>query len=166
MLPKLRRDRHAERDRTWPPWTARLRARLGLPPDHHAAVMAALRRDDRPLRLAYSRQAGTAIADLRDRLAMPEDHDRLAWPCFEDYREMIFASQKRSGRQDRHRLWESGSATIERAFRIDGLDFRAVITGERCNLVREVEFVSLDPNRAGHAVELAPWTCELGRNRA
>jgi len=58
------------------PWRVRLRARLGLAVDHHAAVMTALRRDERPLRAAYARVAHHTVADVRDRLAEPGDHDR------------------------------------------------------------------------------------------
>lgn len=132
-----------------------LRARLGLPPDDYAAVMAALRLDESPLREAYARVAHTTVAAMVERLAEPGDHDRLALPRFEDYRRAYLPLSKSSWRRYARLLWERRGDTVERAFRMNALDFAMIVTRARGGVIREVEFV-LDEgeNARGHVVRL------------
>lgn len=104
--------------------------------------MTALELDDCPLRAAYARVAHTTVADLRDRLAEPGDHERRAWPTFDAYRAMVMASQRHSRASDRRLLWKRQSTMFECGWRFGGLDFAEIITRERAGLVREVEFVA------------------------
>ena len=137
-------------------WKARLRARLGLAPDPHAAVMAALRRDDRPLRAAYARVAHLTVADMRDRLAEPGDRDKPAWATFEHYRKACFPVRKADWRRHASLLWERDGVIAERAFRINGLDFAMIVTREQGGLIREVEFVVGAAEQAkGYVVRVA-----------
>ena len=116
----------------------RLRALLGLAPGDHAVVVAALRQDDRVLRAAYARIAHTTIADMRERLAEPGDHDRLAWPSADDYSAMVMRSQRHVWRSDAHLLWQDDGG--DRGWRFAGLDFGEVIVRRRDGRPHEVEF--------------------------
>lgn len=127
-----------------PDGKARLRARLGLTPDVAAAVTTALLRDERPLRDAYARVRHTTVADMRERLAEPGDHDRLVWPTLDDYRASVLRSCKALRRRDLRLVREHRGAVIERVWRIAGINFAEVITRERDGLIREVEFVGSD----------------------
>ncbi|NNM77228.1 hypothetical protein HJG53_09965 [Sphingomonas sp. ID1715] len=66
-------------------------------------VIAALASDDRPIRHLYTFDAGVTVADLRDRLAEPGDHDRLVWPDFDSYRGYVLTALRRDRRK--HRVW-------------------------------------------------------------
>ena len=66
-------------------------------------VLAALARDDRPIRDLYGFEGRTTVADLRDRLAEPGDHETLAWPDFATYRDYLLSNFRRDGR--RQRVW-------------------------------------------------------------
>jgi hypothetical protein len=134
-------------------WKSWLRAKLGLAPNHHAAVMKVLRLDDSPLRAAYARVARTTVADMRDRLAEPGDHDTLAWPTYEAYRDMVMAAQRHSRASDRRLLWKREGTMVESGWRFAGLDFAEVITRERDGRVCEVEFVLQEGTR-GHIVRI------------
>jgi hypothetical protein len=134
-------------------WRSRLRARLGLAPNPHAAAIVALRRDDRPLRAAYARVAHATVADLRDRLAEPGDHGRKAWPTFEAYRDMVMRSQRHSRASDRRLLWKREGGLVECGWRLAGLDFAEVVTREQDGLIREVEFV-LEQGTSGIMVRI------------
>jgi hypothetical protein len=145
-LVRRRRDRNsvprADKRGEAPARSARLRAGLGMTPNYHAAVLAALRHDDRPLRAAYARVSHTTVADLRDRLAEQGDHERRAWPTFEDYRGTILRSQRRARASDRRLLWTRQSGELlESGWRFAGLDFAEISTRESDGLVREVGFV-------------------------
>jgi hypothetical protein len=129
-------------------WQARLRAKLGLAPNYHAAVVQALRIDDRPLRAAYARVAHTTVADMRDRLAEPGDHDTLAWPTFEAYRQFVMSSQRHSRARDQRLLSKRQASTLECGWRFAGLDFAEVITRERDGRVEQVEFI-IEPGSSG-----------------
>jgi hypothetical protein len=130
-------------------WTAWLRARFGLAaaarpattaplPDPRPAIIAALRLDESPLRAAYARVGHLTVADMRDRLAEPGDHERLAWPRFEDYRAAVLRTCAAVGERDLRLLHGQGG---ECAWRIAGLDFAEVITRAQGGAIREVEFV-------------------------
>jgi hypothetical protein len=119
-----------------------LRAKFGTARKYHAAVMAALRRDDRPLRAAYERVAHTTVADLRDRLAEPADHDRRAWPTYEDYWRMVMRSQRHNHRESRRLLWQRKTDVLECGWWFAGLDFAEVITREQDGRVHQIEFVT------------------------
>ena len=126
------------------PWRMRLRALLGLAPNVDVAVNAALVRAEGPLREAYARVGHATVADMRDRLAEPGDHERRVWPAFEDYRAWVLMQRGRDVRL----LRETRGDVIERAWRIGGIDFAEVITRERDGLIREVEFVGSDETGA------------------
>lgn len=125
----------------WPKWRARLRAALRLPPDDHSAILAALRHDERPLRAAYAPQAHHTVADARERLAEPGDQDRLLWASFEDYARAVFRSQRRLAKGERRLLWQRDGAITERAWRIAGLDFAAIVVRRQTGRVIEIAFV-------------------------
>jgi hypothetical protein len=118
--------------------------------------MQALRIDDRPLRAAYVRVAHTTVADMRERLAEPSDHDRLAWPTLEACRKYVMGSQRHSRGRDRRLLRSRQAGMLECGWRLAGLDFAELITRERDGLVREVEFVveSGDDGRVSYVVRL------------